>query len=152
MRDYFKILISIIAALLSLALIVSVALGATALVSGSFISGSFTIVEAVVFPFAFAWAGFLMFGITGSIFWFGFLAVFGKLSLGPMTRQILAACLSTVTSWISISVAMSGGKFTRVPEAAFLLVFVVPVVAVSLLWYRFLYLRPSVNKANHGDC
>lgn len=145
MRDYFKILSSIIAALFSLAMIVSVALGISALVFGS--PGS---VKAILFPFAFAWAGFVMFGIIGSVFWFGFLAVLGKISLSPMQRQVLAACLSVVASWVTMVLAMSGGGLKQLPEAAFVLVFIVPVVAVSLLWYWFLYLRPIPNKINDG--
>lgn len=145
MRDYFKILSSIIAALFSLAMIVSVALGISALVFGS--PGS---VKAILFPFVFAWAGFVMFGIIGSVFWFGFLAVLGKISLSPMQRQILAACLSIGASWLTMALAMSGGGLKQLPEAAFVLVFIVPVVAVSLLWYWLLYLRPIPNKINDG--
>ena len=141
MRDYLKIISSIVAALLSLALIASVISGIIA-----FASGGFNIVGAVLFPFAFVWAGFVMFGIIGSLFWLGFLSALGKLSLGPMNRQVLAACLSIVASWLTISLAMSGGELKRVPEAVFLLVLVVPVVAVSLFWYWFLYLRPMLNK------
>jgi len=146
MRDYLKILSSIIAALLSMAFLVSAVVGIVAL-----ISGNPEIASAVLFPFVFAWVGFVMFGIIGSLFWFGFLRASYTLSLGPVKRQILASLLSTLVSWLTIASIFSHGQFRQVIEAAPLLVFVVPVVVVSLLWYRFLYLRPKLNNANHGE-
>src|SRR5690554_7767372 len=88
MRDYLKILSSIIAALLSMAFLVSAVVGIVAL-----ISGNPEIASAVLFPFVFAWVGFVMFGIIGSLFWFGFLRASYTLSLGPVKRQILASLL-----------------------------------------------------------
>lgn len=146
MGNYLRILFSIIAALLSLAMTISVAFGFSALVFGSPDN-----VQVVFFPFALAWVGFVMFGIIGSVFWFVFLALLDKVSLEPMKRHILAACLSIVTSWVTIALAMSGGGFKRLPEAAFVLIFIVPVAAVSLFWYWLLYLRPESNKINHGN-
>jgi len=137
-RAYLKILSSIIAALLSWASIASAVSGVTALVSDNV-----SIVEALVFPFLLVWAGFMMFGITGSVFWFVFLSVVATHSLGPMKRQILAACVSTLACWLIIGLAFSGGEFKRLLETATLLVFMVPVVAVSLAWYWFLYLRTT---------
>lgn len=145
MRDYLKILSSIIAALLSLALLASATTGVNALVSNNH-----NILRDVLWPFLFVWAGFVMFGIIGSVFWFGFLRMLSKLISGPMKRQTLAASLSIVATLLTISLALSRWDFEVLLEAAFFLVFIVPVVAVSLLWYWFLYLRPKL-KANHGD-
>lgn len=142
MRDYLKILCSIIAALLSVVLITSVVAGITA-----FVSGSLHIGEAVLLPVWLAWGGFVMFGVTGSVFWLGFLTMLDKLALGPMKQHILAAGLSTVTSWLTIVLATSGGDFKRLSEAVFFLVFLVPVVAVSLIWYWVLYIRTMRNMA-----
>lgn len=146
MRDYLKILSSISAALLSFALLASAIFGINALVSGSPHTA-----ELMFLPFAFAWAGFVMFGITGSVFWLGLLSVLGKRPKGPMKRQILAASLSTLLSWLALGLAMFPGQLTGVLESIVLLVLVVPVVAVSLLWYWFLYLRPKLGKPNRGD-
>lgn len=143
MRDYLKILSSIIAALLSWALLASVVAGVVELVSG----GS-TIAGVVIFSFAFVWAGFVMFGITGSVFWFGFLSVLGNRPLGPMLRQVLAASFSTFLSWLIIGWALSDGSVKGMLGSTAVLVLVVPVVAVSLLWYWFLYLRPKRSQAD----
>lgn len=146
MRDYLKILCSIIASLISLALLASTVSAIAVL-----ISSRFDIYRAVLIPFVFAWVGFVMFGVIGSALWFGFSRVLGMLSIGPMKLQVIAASLSTVASWLTVSVVMSGGKFDALPGTAFLFILVVPVVAISLLWYWYLYQRKKINDARDGD-
>jgi hypothetical protein len=144
MRDYIKILSSIIASLATLAVLASAIRGGYAL-----ISGSSNIAQAFLFPFVFVWFGFVLFGIIGSALWFGILKLTGTLAIGQMTRHVVAASLSAGASWLVLGLLASGGNSQALLETAPLLIIVVPVVALSLLWYWFLYLQPKLNKANH---
>lgn len=142
MRDYFKILSSIIAALISLTLLISAIVAVGALLADS--SGS---ASGVLFPFVVAWIGFLMFGVTGSVFWFAALKAMGSLTIGAMKKNAVAACFSTIASWLIPAVIIFRDDLEELPETGFILAPVVPVVACSLLWYWLLYLRPSRNQA-----
>lgn len=46
-----------------------------------------------------------------------------------------------------VGFALSGDNFKGVLDSVLLLIFVIPVVAASLVWYRLLYLRPKQGEA-----
>jgi hypothetical protein len=139
MREYLKILSSIIAALLSLALLFSMGL-----LINEFFSDSENMLGVMLFPFIVVGVGFVLFGIAGSALWFVFFSMIAKYSLhseDPMMRHVLAACLSTIVCWLIIGLIIFDEGFQGLYEAASLLILVGPVVAVSLVWYKLLYLR-----------
>lgn len=142
MRDYLKILSSITAALLTLTVLVSVISGIFSLASGRN-----EVSEAMLFPFVIAWVGFISFGITGSIAWFVFVRAFDEKRLGPMSRHVVSASMATAASWLTVAFTFSGGGVKEFFEASVLLIPVVPVVALSLLWYWCLFYRSRRGKA-----
>lgn len=139
MREYLKVLSSIIAALLSWALLFSIGL-----LINVFFSDSENMLGVVVFPFIVVGVGFVLFGVAGSVLWLLFLFIIAKYSLhleGPMMRHVLAACLSTIVCWLIIGLIIFDGGFQGLYEAVSLLILIGAVVAVSLVWYKLLYLR-----------
>lgn len=143
MRDYLKILSTIIAALLSLAAFASVVIGVHAAVTDSP-----NIAGVMAVPFAIVWAGFVMFGIVGSVFWYAFLVALSTRNLSPLKRHSLAAALAVIATFLAVALAFSQGKLAVIKEAAPVLIIVVPVVAISLFWYWFLYLRLRPRQSN----
>jgi len=141
MKDYLKILCSITVALITLAALLSGAVGLF-----SIVSGQSNLAESVLFPFAFAGIGFLLFGITGSVFWLVFIKAFGNNGFRPITRHIISASLSAAISWLTLNTTLGGG-IEGLAETAVLLIPVVLVAACSLFWYWWLFLRATHKKA-----
>lgn len=136
MRDYLKILLSVIAALLSLAALIAVVTAVTVLASGNDLSA-----DPLVFPFAIAMAGFMLFGITGSIVWFGTDKALGDISLGALGRQVICAASGALASVAFVVVGISGPGGIGLSDVFIPLALVVPVVTVSVLWYWGLFIR-----------
>ncbi|WP_157600127.1 hypothetical protein [Saccharospirillum impatiens] len=102
-------------------------------------------------PFFIGFIGFVLFGVTGSIFWLVFLKALGSPVESPMSHHVLAASLSTLVSWLALALVFSGGVIRNLQESSILLIFVLPVVGMSLVWFRVLY-RPSIVAENgSGD-
>jgi len=126
MREYLKILCSIIIALICSAILISIVVGAH-----SYLTEQSNILGAFLFPFVVAWIGFLMFGVIGSLLWRLFLHLLHRVELGYMRKHII----SSVTSAFLCVTALALFQFS----SYFLLIFVLPIVLFSLYIYHKLY-------------
>lgn len=142
MRDYLKILSSIVLALLFLATVISIIAGTFSLVADSS-----TVTEAVSLPFIIASMGFILFGITGSLLWLYFQKLLGNTIANLMGRQVIAASLSVVANCLLFVMIFTAGGSIYLKDIATILVFIVPVVVCSLLIYWRLYAKPK----QHND-
>ena len=144
MREYFKILSSIVIALICLTLLVSL------------ISWLWTIsteqkyaVRSFALPFVFAWVGFLMFGILGSLLWRLFFHMFNSFSLGVMRKHLLSSMLSAFICVSLFALSQLNSGFIDIARTYVLLVFVVPVVFLSFYIHRKLYANNKTIQNNY---
>lgn len=134
MRDYFKILSSMIVALLTFALVVAMIASIYTLATGGR-----DISDDLFLPFLLALIGFILFGIPGSIFWLVFFRALSG-SLGSVMKRHLIAASMAVVSSVTLSVALFfRGGLSELGEVAVFLVPVILVAAFSLLWYWLLF-------------
>lgn len=136
MRDYLKILASVIAALLSMAALIVVVIAVVIFVSADSLSA-----EPILFPFVIALAGFMMFGISGSIVWFVTYRALGQRPVSPMGRHAIGASCGVLASVTFEVVTFSSHGGIKLTDFLVPLALVVPVVAVSLLWHWALFIR-----------
>jgi hypothetical protein len=138
MPEYLKILISIILAIISIAIFFS----AIALV---FEAHSYYINEKNNLTFGLgivwivAWFGFLLFGITGSILWRLYFAALSSWSGSFMRKHVYSSLLSgfTCTSFFALTQFNQG--ITEVVKIYAILILVLPVIFASLIIYRKCY-------------
>lgn len=132
LRDYLKIISAILAAMLTLIIFMTAAIL-------FFEEMKFT--EAVGLSMGFALAGFLFFGITGSVIWVSCLSIVRRHSLNLVYQHGVSALVATGASFLIFFLAMSGGDLRQLLSALRILIFVVPAVTLSLFWYWLFYLR-----------
>lgn len=145
MRDYFKILSSMLVALLTLAATVAVVASIYTLSSGSR-----DISEDVFLPFLVALMGFILFGIPGSIFWLVFFRALGGSLGGSMKRHLIAASMSVVASIGLSCVLFFRGGISELDEVAVFVVPVLIVAAFSLFWYWLLFEKLAAYRRQDG--
>ena len=135
MKSYLKIISSIFIASLSLAII-------TALISAlvMIFKGEFDI-RGITIPFVFAWFGFLIFGIPGSIIWLISFVALKVSSLEKTKRHYVAVVISIIVCTPIVAYIESGINFSAIGESLFLLVFIIPVALTGLFIHWFLFIR-----------
>ena len=134
MRVYLKILSAIVIALVLLSLLATIALSVTRVGPTS----------DILFRFLFiALVGFLMFGISGSLLWFTFFRLLDQLNLGSVVKHTLAAAAATPATTLLLALLQyheRGDAEALWSTLGVFLWFVVPVAAVSVGCYWWLYL------------
>jgi hypothetical protein len=129
MKEYFKILLSIIASLLILASIAAVIIGLVELFGGGKYQG-------MIFPFFIAAVGFIMFGIVGSGLWFAAFAVISRSKEYTFKLHVISASLATIISLLGVALWSSDFKSNAFVELLPLAIYVVPVVVGSLIVHK----------------
>lgn len=135
MRVYIKILSAIVVALVLLSLLASIALGITRLSPTS---------EIFYLPLFIAFVGFLMFGISGSLLWLLFFMLLDHLGISSTVKHALAAAMATPASILLLTLLMflgNGDADALWGALGVFLWFVVPVAAVSVGCYWWLFLK-----------
>jgi len=134
MKEYFKIVLSIIASLLILSTCFSIAIG----ISEFYGRGEYW---AMIMPYFVVTVGLVMFGILGSAFWFSILALISGVGDYSFRAHVVSACLSTLITVTLVSLLISGANFSRFLEGLTICMAVVPVVALSILILWVLFYR-----------
>ena len=134
MREYLKILSSIIIALICSAILISIVAGVH-----SYLTEQSNILGAFLFPFVVAWVGFLMFGVIGSLLWLLFLHLLRRVELGYMRKHIISSVTSAFLCVTILALFQVSGSITDLLSGYFLLIFVLPIVCFSLYIYHKLY-------------
>ncbi|BES69378.1 hypothetical protein RE428_03960 [Marinobacter nanhaiticus D15-8W] len=134
MRVYVKILSAIVVALVLLSLLASIALGVTRLSPTG---------EIFFLPLFIAFAGFLMFGISGSLLWLLFFRLLDPLDIGSTAKHALAVTMATPSSilFLALLLYLASGEAEGVSSTLSVFGwFVVPVAATSVGCYWWLFL------------
>ncbi|MDO3383014.1 hypothetical protein [Gilvimarinus algae] len=134
MKEYFKIVASIVISLLALSTCFSILIGASEWYGGRDY-------EAMIFPYIVAIVGLIFFGVLGSAFWFSFLVLISGIKSYSFRGHVVSACLSTIVTVFLVSFLASGADFSQFLVGLYFYIVVIPVVASSLLVLWFLYFR-----------
>ncbi len=138
MREYFKVLSSIVISLLAIAIISSPISGLCA-----FVFAESEIFSYFVIPFVIAWFGFVLFGLIGAALWVVFFKALKLKSFNVMQKQSICAFLSMLCI-LSVAAIVLGVVLSHRGLYYFLLPYlfiapVLPVILGSLFVYKRLY-------------
>lgn len=138
MSEYLKILISIILAIISIAIFFS----AIALIFEAhsyYVNEKNNLTFGLGIVWIFAWFGFLLFGIAGSILWRLYLAALRSWPCGFMRKHIYSSLLSAFTCTSFFALTEFNHGVAEVVKIYATLILVLPVVFASLIIYRKRY-------------
>ena len=135
MISYLKIISSIFLASLSLAIIAALISTAVMIFKGEFD------IRGVTMPFVFAWFGFLIFGIPGSIIWLMSFVALKVSSMENAKKHYIAVAISIIVCTPIISYVESGINLAAIGDSLFLLVLIIPTALTGLLIHWFLFIR-----------
>ncbi len=139
LKTYLKILSSILISLIILSALFSLIGGSYSLYmsNGDFFS-------TLLFTFIISGFGFIMFGLTGSISWLLLLIPLSKCSMAEFDKHKVSAISSAFIVTTLTGIWSLGNKFFNEPLIMYwVLIFIVPVVVVSLYVYKRLYLQKA---------
>jgi len=136
MREYLKILSSIIIALICSALLISIVT-----VMHSYLTEQRNILGTSLFPFVIAWVGFLMFGIIGSLLWRLCLHFLSRVEFEHMKKHAISSMISAFICVTLLACTQFSGGIVALFRVYYLLILVLPIVFISLYIYRKLYSR-----------
>ena len=135
MKSYLKIILSIFIASLSLAIIAAIVSAVVMVFKGEFD------IRGITLPFVFAWFGFLIFGIPGSIIWLISFLALKRSPLEKAKRHYVAVVISIIVCTPIVMYIESGINLKAIGESLFLLVFIIPVALTGLFIHWFLFVR-----------
>lgn len=130
MKEYAKILGSILLSLISISFIASILIGLNELIG----EGKF---DGMVFPFFVALIGFICFGIFGSAIWYAILVFVSGEKVFTFKNHVVSAVGSTIITVILFSLLVSRFRMDVFVELLAFYFAVIPVVVVSLIFKRF---------------
>lgn len=140
MREYGKILGSIVLALFTLATVLA---GSTVLYDLA--TGEEMFAEAFTLPYLIALMGFILFGVSGSLLWLFFLRILGSVPASFLLRHALAVGMAAVACFVGF-ILIFGGGVSNLANGIILLGFIFPVAGASLLCYWLVFYPPRHRK------
>lgn len=142
MREYGKILGSIVLALFTLATVL-----AASTVLYDLATGKDVFAESFTLPYLVAMMGFILFGVSGSLLWYFFLRILGTAPASFLLRHALAAGMAVVACFAGF-IFIFGSGTSNLGNAIVLLGFIFPVAGASLLCYWLVFYRPDTKDKN----